>query len=213
MTSQLSKFLNDTGCLVDMYSLTCSLLIYGSYFYLFINGICEHICSLLPVDHIIKHKPPDVPPPQVSLELQSINKLFRVVIERMSKLSKNLHIVAYQSGKLILATSQQINLKVKTYFTDVTPRYDTFEPVSGMNIMETYNQNVAEVKLDIKKLSTVLLFFNSIPYTNVIGFFSTNEMLVINIELAPLGLGTVTYFIPVIVLSEEEEEDSSEEED
>ena len=158
----------------------------------------------MPVEHIIKHKPPDVPPPQVSLELQTINKLFRVVIERMSKISKNLHIIAYQSGKLILAINQQINLNVKTYFTDVIPRYDIFQPVDGMNIVDVYNQNVAEIKLDIRKLTTVLLFFNNLQYTNVVGFFSSNEMLVINIELAPQGLGTVTYFIPVIILSEED---------
>jgi hypothetical protein len=98
-------------------------------------------------DDINYYLPPAVPSPNVALELPR-GKLMKVVLEKMCKLSKNVYITAHQSGRLnfrVDDTSATIN----TFFNHLQPDWGVLDQIEDI-------QNKATVKVDIRKISSVL---------------------------------------------------------
>lgn len=98
-------------------------------------------------DDINYYLPPAVPSPNVALELPR-GKLMKIVLEKMCKISKNVYITAYQSGRLnfrVDDTSATIN----TFFNNLQPDWGVLDQIEDI-------QNKATVKIDIRKISSVL---------------------------------------------------------
>lgn len=165
--------------------------------------------SVLRCSEIIHYQPPGVPPPRVSLEIGR-NKLFRTVIERMQKLSKYLYFNAFQSGKIVLSIDHASNSTIRTHFTGLVPR-----SVGGASAQSRQRDgsNEALVKCDIRKLGAVLHFQTMFPWSAAIVHMSNNEILVLNVELSPPNLGSVTYFVPIVIMNDfevgDEDQDQS----
>ena len=84
----------------------------------------------------------------------------------------------------------------------------------GLLNADDHAENKAVVKVNVKKLSNVLTH-NNLSLDRATLYLTDNEALVYNICLAPLSqhsIGTVTFYIPVIVgggLEDNEDEDDS----
>lgn len=55
--------------------------------------------KVLKSSDIIYYMPPQVPPPMVALELPRNNKLMRTIVDKMAKISRNVHVSASQGNK------------------------------------------------------------------------------------------------------------------
>jgi hypothetical protein len=104
---------------------------------------------ILPTTDIMYYNPPDVPPPSVALELPRSTKLLRVLVDKMSKFAKYIHLTASQAGNLTLKIDHA-SAVLKTYYSGLTPRYE------GNLSLEHDRDNKATIKLEGRKLSLIL---------------------------------------------------------
>ena len=153
---------------------------------------------LLQPSNINQYLPPDVPPPEVALELPS-GKFLRTVIDRMVKMSKTLSLTAYQSGRLILSIQQE-SVNIKTYFGNLIPKW-------GMLDKEQHLNNRARILLDIRKFSNVLRVTFAQSYEEASIYVADDSTLVIYLILKP-NVGTITIYIPVTARTDEDEDDA-----
>lgn len=103
---------------------------------------------------IINYLPPNVPSPDVALELPK-SKQLRPMVEKMGKYSKHILLTASQSGQLVLQVESS-SVLIKTHYTGLMTRLE--ENFDSENL----RRNKATVKVDRKKLSNVVNYFNLI---------------------------------------------------
>lgn len=153
--------------------------------------------KVLKPSDIIYFMPPDVPPPMVALELPRNNKLMRVIIDKMSKISKNVHLSASQTGRIIFR-AEHSTATIKTFYNGLQTKF--------LGDLDENNdrENKAAVKLDIRKLS-VVLNHSSLPVHTASLYITDNAALVVQVDLEPPGIGGVTFYIPVILFDIEED--------
>lgn len=154
---------------------------------------------LLQPSNINQYLPPDVPPPEVALELPN-GKFMRTVIDRMVKMSKTLSLTAYQSGRLILSIHQE-SVNIKTYFGGLVPKW-------GMLDQEQHLNNRAKILLDIRKFSNVLRVTFAQSYEEASIYVADDSTLVIYLILKP-NVGTITIYIPVTARTEEDDDEDA----
>jgi hypothetical protein len=152
--------------------------------------------TLLQPNNINQYLPPDVPPPEVALELPG--KAMRTVIERMGKISKTLTLTAFQSGRLIFSVHQE-SVSIKTYFGGLIPKW-------GMLEQERHYNNRAKILVDIRKFSNVLKVTFAQSYEEATIYVTDDSTLVIYLILRP-DVGNITIFIPVTARTEEEKDE------
>ena len=158
--------------------------------------------KLLKVSDGVYHHPPAVNPPSVALDLPQASqkqKLLKTVLTAMTKLSKFIHITAIQSGQIIIkAETSSSSAQVKTYFTSLQPRF-----VGDLN-PDLHMENIVVVKVNPKHLSNVLNLANLSYETGSI-FITPGEAVLVHVTLEPYTLGSLTYYLPVMVLNEGED--------
>jgi len=103
--------------------------------------------KLQKVTDLIHHLPPDVPPPSVAVVLTRM-KLMRSVVDKMSKLSRNIQMTAHQVGRLSFKVDGLC--QVSSYITGLTPCYDG-TPLD----VDNDRNNVANVTVDNRKLAAL----------------------------------------------------------
>ena len=152
-------------------------------------------------DSIHLMAPPQIPSPTVALELPKYGKNLKILADKMSKLSKEITIIGEQNGRLtfnILDGSKSST--ISTFFTKVEPRFDT----ANLNESTDYN-NKASVRVELKKLSSVLSYHNVQGYIEsaCVYMVEKNHPLVVHLELQDEA-GVITYYIPPLVNLEED---------
>ena len=65
--------------------------------------------------------PPHVPPPTVALDLPRNNKLMRTIVEKMSKISKNIFLTANQAGRITFRV-EHATATIKTFYNGLQAR-------------------------------------------------------------------------------------------
>jgi hypothetical protein len=103
---------------------------------------------------IVNYLPPNVPSPDVALELPK-SKQLRPMVEKMGKYSKHVQLTAMQSGQLVLQVESS-SVLIKTHYTGLVTRQEGNIDVDGSR------RNKASVKVDRKKLSNVVNYLNLI---------------------------------------------------
>lgn len=160
---------------------------------------------VLSPNDIYYYMPPEIPPPTVALELPH-GRLFKTIVEKMAKISKYLHLDANMAGRLVLRV-EAVSVTVKTFFNGLQPCYEAVvsgvtDSQAGPSQIEAVESNKCSVKVDIKKLSSVLHFQNNLIWKKASVFLTSNETLVIHINLEPEDAGSVTCFVPVLIDAE-----------
>ena len=102
---------------------------------------------------VIYYVPPTVPPPKVALDLPK-TKLMKTIIDKLTKLTKSIHMKASQSGKLVFIAEHPSGAIIKTFYNSLQPRY------IGELSPESSRDNEVTVKLNLKILSLVLNMHN-----------------------------------------------------
>ena len=150
---------------------------------------------LLQPDTINQYLPPNVPPPEVALQLPK-GKFMRTVIDRMGKISKTMTLIAHQSGKLVLSVQQDL-VDIKTYFTGLHADWETLN-------QQQHLANIAKIILDVRKFSNVLRITFAQSYDKVTLYVTDNSTLVVNLVLRP-DVGTITIYVPIITRPDDDE--------
>ena len=102
--------------------------------------------------------PPSVPSPKVALDLPK-TKLMKTIIDKLTKITKSIHMSANQSGKLVFIAEHPSGAVIKTFYNSLQPRY-----IGDLN-PENSKDNQVTVKLNLKILSLVLNL-NNLPLEN-----------------------------------------------
>ena len=134
------------------------------------------------------HLPPEVPAPDVQLEL-SLNRSIRNVVDRMRAIVKYMFIDAHMKGQLVLRAETE-DATIKTYYTHLVPRFDSMEGE------ENVRDRSASVKVDSKRLSQVMSTY-SMRVDTLICCLVIDHCLVMHAILDPPGAGTCTFYQPV----------------
>lgn len=137
--------------------------------------------------------PPEVPQPQVQLELPA-SKSFKNVVDRLKIMSKYLTLLGDMAGSLTARVESDV-LSCKTFFSDLRPRFESLD--------ENCSSNKARLKVDTRKLATTLACY-SLRHESIIMCMIEDYSLVIHVVLAPSSAGTLTFYLPVMNLTEEE---------
>jgi len=144
--------------------------------------------------------PPDVPQPQVQLELPMSRNL-KTVIDRLKNISRYIYLHGEMTGALTLRAETD-SLVIQTYFSNLRPRLDSLD--------ESCEENRGTVKVDTKKLATVLSSY-SLRFDSIIMCLIEGYSLVVHVILSPSNCGTLTFYLPVMSINDEdmwvEEED------
>lgn len=139
---------------------------------------------------IAHHMPPQVTSPLVALQLPR-TKLMKTIIDKMMKFSKSVHMEAFQSGRLIFSVDHSA-ASIKTYYNGLEPVFvGDLEPAEHMD-------NRVAVKLNLRRLSAVINF-SSLSYNNA-SLFISDESVLVHVTLNPPTLGTLTFYLPIMVL-------------
>lgn len=151
--------------------------------------------TVLRFNEYIYHMPPNVNPPAVALDLPN-NKIMKTVTDKMMKVTKYTHLTASQNGHIILRTAHS-SADINTHFNGLRPRF-----VGDLN-PALHMDNKVTVKLSLRNLSNVLNLFN-LPHEMASVFFTANEVALFHVNLSPQNLGSVTYYLPVMLLDDGE---------
>lgn len=143
------------------------------------------------------HTPPEVSPPTVALDLPTHNRLMKTVVDRMTRLNKHTQMTASQNGHIVFRTAHT-SADISTHFSGLRPRF------VGDLVPAAHMDNQATVKLLLRGLGHVLNLFSLHPECVSI-FVTADEVVLFHVNLSPQQLGSVTYYLPVIVLDEGEE--------
>jgi HUS1 checkpoint protein len=171
------------------------------------------------------HLPPQIPLPDVQLELYSHQTAtIKTVVERLRSLSSSVYLSANMTGELTLSLDSD-GASIRTFLSKLHPRPEDCKP------------GVAEccVKVDTKKLSACLQWqanssgggsgsggggsngghsnyhsnsSNALVSSTLLCLVQ-NEMLICHAILQPASVGFFTYYVPVHYLSEDPRENDS----
>jgi len=144
------------------------------------------------------YRPPDVPQPQVQLELPN-SKGFKNVVDRLKNISRNVFLHGDMAGSLTLR-SQTESVCIKTFFTSLTPRFESLEE-------EECSGNKCVLKVDSKKLAMVLHAYNFLRFNAIIMCMIKDHSLILHVLLEPAASGTLTFYLPIVPLLNEDQED------
>jgi HUS1 checkpoint protein len=131
---------------------------------------------------------PEVPPPDVQLELP-LQRSVRTVVERMKGIAKYLHIDAEMGGQLVLRAETD-DATIKTYYTQLVPNFN------GMEDEDESRDRRASVKVDSKRLAQVMNLY-AMSIETVICCLIVEHCLVLHVFLHPQEAGTCTFYQPV----------------
>mmetsp|Transcript_24923 Transcript_24923/g.34158 ORF Transcript_24923/g.34158 Transcript_24923/m.34158 type:complete len:280 (-) Transcript_24923:433-1272(-) len=140
--------------------------------------------------------PPEVPQPQVQIELPS-SKSFKNVIDRMKGLTKNIYIQGDMAGSLTVRLESDM-VHIRSFFSNLQPRFESLDDNS-----ET---NKAIVKVDAKTLATVLHSYG-LRHDSMIMCLIEGCSLVLHVVLSPTCTGTLTFYLQIISLNEDDWEE------
>jgi hypothetical protein len=144
--------------------------------------------KVLRASDIVYFAPPDVPPPDTALQLPR-GKLFRTIIEKMTKFGKSVLISSTQAGQLTFRITQS-SVTIKTFVSNLMPMF-----TDNMD-RATAGANKASVQIDIRKLSSIL-GLNHLPWDSATIYIAHNTSLFL--ELSLLGSGSIGFFIPILL--------------
>jgi hypothetical protein len=170
------------------------------------------------------HLPPQIPLPDVQLELYSHQTAtIKTVVERLRSLSSSIYLSANMTGELTLSLDSD-GASIRTFLSKLHPRPEDCKP------------GVAEccVKVDTKKLAACLQWqanssggssggsgggggggnYHSNSNSNALVSSTLlclvqNEMLIVHAILQPASVGFFTYYVPVHYLSEDPRENDN----
>jgi len=147
--------------------------------------------KVLRVADIAYYLPPEVPPPDVALQLPR-GRLLRTIIERMAKFGQTVLLSSAQHGQLTLKVSTSA-VTIKTFVSSLMPIY-----TDNMD-RRTAHASTASVQLDLRKLSHIL-GLHHLPWDQAVVFLAHNVSLFL--ELPLLGSGSIGFYIPIVLLDE-----------
>ncbi|KAJ1440868.1 checkpoint protein Hus1/Mec3 [Ochromonadaceae sp. CCMP2298] len=157
--------------------------------------VCHDIpIKLMKSTEVVHFLPPQMPPPSVALDLPR-GKLMKTIIDKMTKFAKHVQVTATQSGRIALK-AEHSSVTINTYYSGLQARY-----VGQLTPRDVNNQ--VSAKLNLRRLAVVLNTGN-IPVDFSTLYFSANEGVMMLINLSPGRLGTLSYYIPVLLLDDEE---------
>lgn len=147
---------------------------------------------LFKTSDMINYLPPEIPMPQVGLELPRGRSLLRGIIDRMGKFSKQVGIQAHQqfggAGGRIIFRVEHPSAIIKSAFHALR--------VATLDGEEIDPDNKASVIVDLKRLSLVLSYTNHFNQTKATLYLSDNACLFIHISLE---VGDLSIYLPVIL--------------
>jgi hypothetical protein len=115
--------------------------------------VCHDIpLKLMRSTDVIHYLPPQMPQPTVALDIPR-GKLLKTIVDKLSKFSKHVQIVASQSGKLALR-ADHASVSINTSYSGLFARY-----VGDLTPGRDVNNQVV-CKLNLRKLSVVLGLHN-----------------------------------------------------
>lgn len=135
------------------------------------------------------YMPPDVPTPQVQLELP-YGRSMRTVVERLRSMDRYCFVDGKMDGSLVFRVDND-RVAVKTFYGGLIPRFDSMDE-------DVDHQNTACVKVETRKLAAAL-HFAAQPYDTAICCLIEESYLVLHVLLLPRGSGSMTYYVPLVV--------------
>lgn len=162
---------------------------------------------ILPPGNLIYYVPPKSPPPHVALKLPR-GKTMRSLIHKLNTFSKTMFVTAKQAGRLVFRVEHP-QVTIKLYCSSLTPFYP-----SNLSRV-TDSGNTATVKLDVKKLASIL-GLTYLPWDDASIFIVHNSTVLISATLPSFGgMGTdggaVDFYLPVMLLSGDDDLDEEDE--
>jgi hypothetical protein len=151
---------------------------------------------------IVHYLPPELPPPTVALELPK-GKLIRTMIDRLGRISKNIDVTGYQTGRLVFRVEHS-SASIKSLYSGVQPYFDG-------NLDEDVDaENVATVGIEVRKFSQVI-GLSALMYSRALLFLRENAPVMVHVSLAPAGasLGSLSYYVPVLLNTAMEEDEGN----
>ena len=142
------------------------------------------------------YRPPDVPQPQVQLELP-VAKGFKNVVDRLKNIARCVYLHGDMAGGLTLRAETD-SLSIKTFFTNLHPRFESLDE-------SQCSDNKCTLKVDSKKLATVLHAYTFLRFNSIIMCMIREHSLILHVLLEPAAIGTLTFYLPIVPLSEEED--------
>lgn len=167
------------------------------------------------------HLPPQIPLPDVQLELYSHQTAtIKTVVERLKALSPHVYLSANMTGELTLSLDSD-GASIRTFLSKLHPRPEDCKP----------GETECCVKVDTKKLSACLQWqanssgnssggggggghsnYHSVSnalVSSTLLCLVQNEMLIVHAILQPASVGFFTYYVPVHYLSEDPRENDA----
>jgi Hus1-like protein len=144
------------------------------------------------------HLPPQIPLPDVQLELSASAASLRTIVDRLKSISSTVYLEANMTGELTVSVHTD-GASIQTFFSKLTPRYeDCKEPGSSSS-----NNKSTRVKIDTKKLCASLHWQQQQAQmvSSALLCLVENEMVVLHVNLNPGNVGFFTYYVPVHFLS------------
>ncbi|CAM9473612.1 unnamed protein product, partial [Laminaria digitata] len=123
---------------------------------------------------------------KVQLELPRQRSL-RTVIDRMKGIDKFLYVDADMGGQLVFRV-EKADATIKTFYSNLTPRFEAMDE-------QTCRKNMSSV--DVKKLAAVLSMY-ALRFDTAICCIIGGYSLVLHVILSPVGIGNLTYYVPVM---------------
>eukprot|EP00614_Pseudopedinella_elastica_P004501 CAMPEP_0172602346 /NCGR_PEP_ID=MMETSP1068-20121228/22524_1 /TAXON_ID=35684 /ORGANISM="Pseudopedinella elastica, Strain CCMP716" /LENGTH=238 /DNA_ID=CAMNT_0013403651 /DNA_START=144 /DNA_END=860 /DNA_ORIENTATION=+ len=140
------------------------------------------------------YRPPDVPRPEVQLELPTA-KNFKHVVDRLKNMARNVYLRGAMAGSLTLHTDTE-GVSIRTFFTNLQPRYES--------LIDDCEENTCILKVDPKKLAMVLHAYTFLRFNSIIMCMVPNHSLILHVLLEPTSNGTLTFYLPIMVMGEDE---------
>jgi HUS1 checkpoint protein len=169
------------------------------------------------------HLPPQIPLPDVQLELYAHQTAtIKTVVERLKALSPHVYLSANMTGELTLSLDSD-GASIRTFLSKLHPRPEDCKP----------GVNECCVRVDTKKLSACLQWSanssggsggggnggghsnyhssssNNALVSSTLLCLVQNEMLIVHAILQPASVGFFTYYVPVHYLSEDPTENDA----
>lgn len=145
------------------------------------------------------YRPPDVPQPQVQLELPTA-KGFKNVIDRLKNISRSVVLAGDMAGSLTLRADTE-GVTIQTFFTNLTPRFESLDE-------EQCLENKCKLKVDCKKMANVLHAYTFLRFHSIIMCMIREHSLILHVLLEPAAAGTLTFYLPIVPLVDDEDEDA-----
>ena len=194
-------------------------------------------CCTIQVHHaipvrILRHTemPHHLPPPiqqspTVQLELVPSPYNLRTVLDRLKHICSTIYLEANNKGELTISAHTD-GASIQTYFSKFVPRFDSNEnddssSPTGRPVQRNASamNKTARIKMDTKKLAASLQWQhqpqpsssstnpNPQMVSSALLCLIENEMVVVHVNLYPMNVGFLTYYVPVHYLSDDPYDD------